>query len=179
VGVTEDWPLALVPPNDLGGLAIAEGIEDALSLHQATGLGAWAAAAAGRLPKLAPRIARLSYVEHVTIALDDDANGRRYAGELVTELRRLRHRSLEIAAVELGEAAVRRSCAGALTGPSHGAPASTMCTASFASGSVANTTSIPSTLSSLPPQPKDLRAIRCGCSSSPAPGMRRRRPFRP
>jgi hypothetical protein len=103
VGVTESWPIALVPPNDLGGLAIAEGIEDALSLHQATGLGAWAAGAAGRLPKIARHIAGASYIEAVTVAVDDDATGRRYAGELVTELRRRRGRSLEVATIETGE----------------------------------------------------------------------------
>ena len=41
-------PIVLAPPNDLLGLAIAEGIEDALSIHAATGLGAWASGGAGR-----------------------------------------------------------------------------------------------------------------------------------
>ena len=104
LGVTEDWPLALVPPNDLGGLAIAEGIEDALSIHQATGLGAWAAGAAVRLPKLAPLIAGLAYVEAVTIAVDDDDAGRRGAEVLASELRRLRRQSIEVNTFELREA---------------------------------------------------------------------------
>src|SRR5262249_53896051 len=37
------YPIVLAPPNDLMGLAITEGIEDALSIHDDTGLGAWAA----------------------------------------------------------------------------------------------------------------------------------------
>jgi hypothetical protein len=103
VGVTEGWPIALVPPNDAGGLCIAEGIEDALSIAQATGLGAWAAGAAGRLAKLAPLIAQLPYIEHVTIAVDDDAAGRRHAYELANELRRLCRRSLEVVTIEFDE----------------------------------------------------------------------------
>ncbi|HEX5958398.1 MAG TPA: toprim domain-containing protein [Hyphomicrobiaceae bacterium] len=97
------WPIALVPPNDVGGLAIAEGIEDALSLHQATGLGAWVAGSAVRLPKLAPLIARLPYIEAVTIAADDDAAGSRYATELVHELHRLRGSSIEVHAIKAWE----------------------------------------------------------------------------
>jgi phage/plasmid primase-like uncharacterized protein len=96
-------PLALVPPNDLGGLAIAEGIETALSLHQATGLGVWAAGSAGRLPALAPRIADLAGVDSVTIGLDDDAEGRRNAYALARELSRLR-RDIEVRIGEPREA---------------------------------------------------------------------------
>jgi putative DNA primase/helicase len=54
VGSPGDLPVVLAPPNDLLGLAITEGIEDAITVHEATGLGAWAAGAAGRMPKLAP-----------------------------------------------------------------------------------------------------------------------------
>jgi hypothetical protein len=46
VGSPTNLPIVLAPPNDLLGLAITEGIEDALTVHQATGLGAWAAGAA-------------------------------------------------------------------------------------------------------------------------------------
>jgi hypothetical protein len=104
LGVTEGWPIALVPPNDGGGIVIAEGIEDALSLHCATGLGAWAAGAANRMPKLAPVIASLPYVERVAIAMDDDAAGRRHAQRFAHELRRLRGNSIEINVVEFSEA---------------------------------------------------------------------------
>jgi hypothetical protein len=95
VGPTESFPLALAPPNELGGLAVAEGIETALSVHQATGLGAWAAGAAGRLARLAPGIASLSYVEAVTIFAEDDDAGRRGAHDLARELARLR-RNIEV-----------------------------------------------------------------------------------
>ena len=33
------FPIVVAPPNDLLGLAITEGIEDALAIHEATGLG--------------------------------------------------------------------------------------------------------------------------------------------
>jgi hypothetical protein len=103
IGPTEDWPIPLVPPNDSGGLAVAEGIENALSMHQATGLGAWAAGAAVRLPKLARFIAGLPYVESVTIAMDGDADGRRYALALATDLQRRRGSSLDVVTVEFSE----------------------------------------------------------------------------
>jgi hypothetical protein len=90
LGPTEHWPLALTPPNDLGGLAIAEGIETALSVHQATGLGAWAAGAANRLVKLAPVVAELSCIEAVTVFAENDQAGQRGAAELMRELARLR-----------------------------------------------------------------------------------------
>jgi hypothetical protein len=43
IGKSRGAPIVLAPVNDGLGLAIAEGIEDALSIHDATGLGAWAA----------------------------------------------------------------------------------------------------------------------------------------
>jgi hypothetical protein len=49
-------PIALASSNDLLGLTIAEGIEDALNAHQATGMGAWAAAGAGRTAVLADTV---------------------------------------------------------------------------------------------------------------------------
>jgi hypothetical protein len=67
-------PIVLAPPNDLLGLVIAEGVEDALTAHEATGLGAWAAGGAGRMPALAGLIP--PYIECVTILVDDDEAGR-------------------------------------------------------------------------------------------------------
>jgi hypothetical protein len=67
-------PIVLAPPNDLNGMAITEGIEDALTVHQATGLGAWAAGAAGRMPALTDTLPR--YIECVTVCADDDPAGR-------------------------------------------------------------------------------------------------------
>ena len=80
IGPSNGCPIVIAPANDMGGLTITEGIEDALSLHQATDLGAWASGAAGRLPKLADKVPM--YVEAVTIAVDDDVAGRRGAYEL-------------------------------------------------------------------------------------------------
>jgi hypothetical protein len=75
--------VALRITNDLLGLAITEGIENAVSVHEATGLGAWAAASASRLPALASAIP--DYIETVKIIMDD-ADGRRFAGELAAHL---------------------------------------------------------------------------------------------
>jgi hypothetical protein len=80
IGRSISSPLVLAPPNDLLGLAITEGIEDALSIHEATCLGAWAAGCASRLPALAPHIP--TYIECITILVDDDLDGRRHAETL-------------------------------------------------------------------------------------------------
>jgi hypothetical protein len=85
IGMSAGWPIVLAPPNDLLGLAVAEGIEDALSAHIATGLGAWAAGSASRLPALADVIP--AYIESVTILSDADPDGRRHAAELARRLR--------------------------------------------------------------------------------------------
>jgi len=85
IGHSVGFPIVLAPPNDLLGMAITEGIEDALTVHQSTGLGAWTAGAASRLPALADAIP--SYVECVTVLVDDDADGRRFAGELADRIR--------------------------------------------------------------------------------------------
>ena len=44
IGSPRGLPIVLAPPNDLLGMAVTEGIEDGLTVHQATGLGVWAAA---------------------------------------------------------------------------------------------------------------------------------------
>jgi len=86
VGSPLAQPIVLAPPNDLLGLAITEGIEDALSVHQATGLGAWAAAAAGFMPKLADAVP--SYIEAVTIYAHADKAGQDGAHKLAEALDR-------------------------------------------------------------------------------------------
>lgn len=91
VGSPAGLPIVLAPANDLLGLAITEGIEDALSVHQATGLGAWAAGSASFLPALADAVP--DYIEAVHVIVDDDPAGRRHSGELV---RRLRARGIEV-----------------------------------------------------------------------------------
>jgi putative DNA primase/helicase len=79
LGVCKGAPITISPPNDLLGMAVTEGIEDALSVYQATGLGVWAAGAAGFMPALAPLIP--AYIETITIYAHDD-NGRSHAIDL-------------------------------------------------------------------------------------------------
>ena len=77
-------PIVLAPANDLLGLAITEGIEDALSAHAATGLGAWAAGSAPFLPSLADAVP--PYIECVTIFAHNDQSGHHGATELAAML---------------------------------------------------------------------------------------------
>jgi putative DNA primase/helicase len=92
IGSPGGIPLVLAPLNDLLGLAITEGIEDALSAHQATGLGAWAAGSAGFMPKLIAAIEDLAAREYdaspecVTIFADSDDAGQRGARQLAEAL---------------------------------------------------------------------------------------------
>ena len=78
--------MAVAPPNDLLGLAITEGIEDALTAHEATGLGAWAAGAAGFMPALASAVPK--WIEAVTIYAHADKSGRKGAFKLAATLSR-------------------------------------------------------------------------------------------
>jgi hypothetical protein len=91
IGHSTGFPIILAPPNDLLGMAITEGIEDSLTVHQSTGLGAWAAGSASRMPALADALP--SWIECVTALVDDDVDGRRFAGELAD---RIRARGVEI-----------------------------------------------------------------------------------
>jgi Toprim-like len=75
----------LAPTNDLLGMLITEGVDDALALHEATGLGAWAAGSAPLMPYLAGVVP--SFIEAVTAVGDSDENGIRYASELAVRLR--------------------------------------------------------------------------------------------
>jgi hypothetical protein len=84
VGPSKGEPIVIAPPNDLLTLAITEGIEDALTVHQALGIGAWAAGAAGRMPALASVIP--DYIECVTIYAHADEHGQRGARELACAL---------------------------------------------------------------------------------------------
>jgi hypothetical protein len=78
-------PIVVAPMSDSMGLVITEGIEDALSVRAATGLGAWAAACAGFMPKLATAIER-ALVESVTIWAHPDTTGQNGAHELAERL---------------------------------------------------------------------------------------------
>jgi hypothetical protein len=86
IGTPLGSPIVLAVPGDLGGLAIAEGIEDALSVHEATGLGAWAAGAASFMPALAAAVP--GWIDCVTILVDDDHAGRTNANGLAEGLER-------------------------------------------------------------------------------------------
>jgi hypothetical protein len=85
VGKPRQRPIVLAPPNDLLGLAICEGIEDALTAHAATGLGAWASTSAGFLPGLADTVP--DYIDAVTIFAHADKAGQDGARKLATALR--------------------------------------------------------------------------------------------
>jgi hypothetical protein len=80
LGQCVGYPIVLAPPNDLCGLVITEGVEDALSAHVLSGRGAWAAGGAGRMPALAKAVP--PYIETVTILVDDNEAGRKGSDEL-------------------------------------------------------------------------------------------------
>jgi hypothetical protein len=85
LGYSVGSPIVLAPPNDLLGLAITEGIENGLSVHQNTGLGVWVAGAASRMPALATAVP--SWIDFTTVVADDDADGRRFSALLADGLR--------------------------------------------------------------------------------------------
>jgi putative DNA primase/helicase len=89
IGSPAGLPIVVAPMNDLLGLAIAEGIENALSIHDSTGLGAWAAGGASNLPKLVGAIESIGPAaapEAITIYIDPDDAGRRNGHELARGL---------------------------------------------------------------------------------------------
>jgi hypothetical protein len=85
---THGLPIALAPANDSKSLAVTEGIEDGLSVHEASGLGVWVAGCASRMPALADTMP--SWVGSVTVCADADPHGQRYARELARRLLRKR-----------------------------------------------------------------------------------------
>lgn len=91
IGSSAGSPLVLAPCNDLAGLAVAEGIEDGLTMHEATGLGAWAAGSASRLSALADAIP--DYIDSVTVVVDDDPDGHRHSEALAD---RIQERGIEV-----------------------------------------------------------------------------------
>jgi len=94
LGSCSGVPMVLAPPNDLLGLAIAEGVEDALSVWQVSGLGAWASGGASRLPALAAAVP--DYIDCVRVMVDADHAGRTHAPELA---RRLLARNFHVEAI--------------------------------------------------------------------------------
>jgi putative DNA primase/helicase len=91
LGPSIGQPIVISPPNDLLGLAIAEGLETGLSVYQATGLGVWVAGSAGRMPTIADVVP--NYIECVTVYQESDTAGQRGAEELA---QRLAARGIEI-----------------------------------------------------------------------------------
>ena len=84
VGSHKGVPIVVAPPNDLLAISIHEGVEDALSAHEATGLGAWASGGASFLPPLADAVP--TYVETVTVVAHSDEVGRIGARALARRL---------------------------------------------------------------------------------------------
>jgi hypothetical protein len=85
IGHSTGSPIVLAPPNDLLGLAVSEGIEDALTMYEATGLGVWAAGSASRLPALADAVP--DFIECATVVVDDDPDGHRHSAVLAAGIR--------------------------------------------------------------------------------------------
>ena len=75
-------PIVLAPVNDALTLTITEGIEDALSVFQATGLGAWAAGSAPYMLSIEVP----DYIDAITIIADADEAGQRGAIGLAQRL---------------------------------------------------------------------------------------------
>lgn len=84
IGSPKGVPIVVAPANDLLAISIHEGVEDALSAHEATGLGAWASGGASFLPHLADAVP--SYIETITVVAHRDEAGRIGAGELARRL---------------------------------------------------------------------------------------------
>lgn len=80
IGRSLGSPIVLGPANDLLGLAVTEGIEDGLSVFQATGLGVWAAGSGSRMPALAGAVP--SYIESATVYAHSDNIGQDNARKL-------------------------------------------------------------------------------------------------
>lgn len=84
LGVCRSVPIVLAPSNDGLALCIAEGIETALSIHLARGIGAWAAGSANFMPPLADVVP--DYIESVTIWAEKGKAGQDGARELQQRL---------------------------------------------------------------------------------------------
>jgi hypothetical protein len=80
----QGFPIVVAAANDLLGLAITEDVEDALAVHEATGLGAWASGRATRLSPLADCVP--DYIDFVTVFAERDSDGFRFAHALADKL---------------------------------------------------------------------------------------------
>jgi hypothetical protein len=84
IGMVRGSPIVLAPANDLGGLAVTEGIEDGLTVFEATRLGVWVAGSAGFMPALAEYLP--AHIESVIIFAHDDEAGQAGARGLAQAL---------------------------------------------------------------------------------------------
>jgi hypothetical protein len=84
IGSPGNLPLVIAPPHDLLALAVCEGVEDALTAHQATGLGAWAAGSAPFMSALAETVP--DSIEAITIYAHRDEAGKHGAQQLAQAL---------------------------------------------------------------------------------------------
>jgi hypothetical protein len=84
IGHSAGWPIVLAPPNDLLGLVIGEGIEKVLAAALATGVGGWVAGSASRLPALTDKVP--SWIDFVSILVDENETGRKNSEELARQL---------------------------------------------------------------------------------------------
>ena len=84
IGRTVGVPIVVAAMNDNCGLAICEGVEDALSVRAAAGSGAWASGGASRMPALADAVP--DYADLVTVVADSNNGGQRNAHKLAERL---------------------------------------------------------------------------------------------
>lgn len=83
-GVCKGVPIVVAPPNDALALSIAEGIETALAVHLARGIGAWATGSAYFMPALADVVP--GYIESVTVWCEKGEAGQKGARKLQERL---------------------------------------------------------------------------------------------
>jgi hypothetical protein len=85
IGKCPGTPIVVSPFHDSNNaLVIAEGIEDALSAHDAMGIAAWAAGGASRMPALADTVP--DYVDAINVLEDDNPAGRENTTKLIERL---------------------------------------------------------------------------------------------
>lgn len=84
IGRCPGSPIVLAPMGDSVGLVLTEGLEDAASMAEATGLGAWAAGGASRFAALAETVP--THTDWITVMQDDDPAGIRGVGSLIAGL---------------------------------------------------------------------------------------------
>jgi len=98
--------MVIAPPNDGLGLAICEGVEDAIAVHLATGLGAWAAGGTAFMPALAEAVP--FYIGAITVCAHPEPQAQEAAEELA---QRLAARAFEADVQTMDQQLLRRRAA--------------------------------------------------------------------